>query len=189
MSRRHAELCWHTLCLHRCCVRATVSPLIITQFSSLACCGRSTQIYVWYVCMFIISCAFLIRLLLVSVWITSRHFPRRCIPILYLIVVQFCNDARLCWLRFCWWFNEIDCYSNQKTFIDILWICCSFWQLWCKGILKLVLICVRSRVRVNFKNRGTIVVLNRYASALCFLEFFWVVVLSWYFRGTDEVRS
>ena len=39
-------------------------------------------------------------------------------------------------------------------------------------------------VRASLKNRGTIVVLNRYASALCFLEVFeW-----WYYRGTKVVR-
>ena len=32
-------------------------------------------------------------------------------------------------------------------------------------------------VRASLQNRGTIVVLNRYASALCFLELFCMVVL------------
>ena len=46
------------------------------------------------------------------------------------------------------------------------------------------MICVRGRVRVILKNRGTIVVLQRYGLALCFLEFFeW-----WYYSGTPEVR-
>ena len=46
------------------------------------------------------------------------------------------------------------------------------------------MICVRGRVRVILKNRGTIVVLQRYGLALCFLEVFgW-----WYYSGTSEVR-
>ena len=39
-------------------------------------------------------------------------------------------------------------------------------------------------IGVNFQNRGTIVVLERYGLALCFLEVFeW-----WYFSGTPDVR-
>ena len=49
---------------------------------------------------------------------------------------------------------------------------------------EIVLMFVRCRVRVILKNRGTIVVLERYGLALCFLEVFgW-----WYYSGTSGVR-
>ena len=45
-----------------------------------------------------------------------------------------------------------------------------------KGILEVVLILLESSVRVKMKYRGTVVVLNRYAAALCFLDVFEMVV-------------
>ena len=48
----------------------------------------------------------------------------------------------------------------------------------------IVMICLSFHIGVNLENRGTIVVLERYGLAICFLEVFeW-----WYYSGTPEVR-
>ena len=55
--------------------------------------------------------------------------------------------------------------------------CYIFWLRLHLVSIKIVMSSLSFRIRVNLGNRGTIVVLQRYGLALCFLEVFWMVVL------------
>ena len=84
------------------------------------------------------------------------------------------------------WADVISCYLYSYDQYLILLLCNTYFasiysimnsfRYHSNRLTGVIIIDVRS-VRASLRNRGTIVVLNRYASALCFLEVFWMVVL------------
>ena len=71
--------------------------------------------------MFIISRSFLIRLIFVSVWIASRHFPGRCFQIVYLTAEQLLQWCKIMLGQICVGDKlKPTVTENKKTFIAVL---------------------------------------------------------------------
>ena len=99
------------------------------------------------------------------------------------LIMSECNMVHGCIALHMWYYASTFLFSIVRPFLEtiiIIWLpawCYIFWLRLHLVDIKIVMISLSFRIRVNLGNRGTIVVLQRYGLALCFLDVLEMVAL------------